>query len=332
MKVFVSWSGQRSKGLALALREWLPLVLHYVEPWLSEADVSAGDRWAQEVAKELEASNFGIICVTPENLTEPWILFEAGALAKSMNGGRVIPLLFSLEFSDISGPLAQFQAKKFSREGLGEVIQSINLASDGGVPKERATQLFQALWPQLEGSLAAVPTEAPTERHTRPQHEIIEELVAGVRGLDSRLGDVVGIVSEGMPRHPRHFMREFHPMMFEELAMMVSDEPGDPIVLLLWAGMLRDELPWLAELLTETYRDFRTSDQGKRSRSLQRLTKLLHNLERGPIRELMHPRSKYMHRLLRELPMMLDHTLHRIGIRDLSSPSDDTDTGGADES
>ena len=124
MKVFISWSGTRSQALAQGLHEWLPLVLHYVKPWLSEADVAAGDRWAQEVAKELEASNFGIICVTPENVGAPWVLFEAGALAKSMQGGRVIPLLFNLEHSDITGPLAQFQAKKVASSGLSEVVQS----------------------------------------------------------------------------------------------------------------------------------------------------------------------------------------------------------------
>jgi hypothetical protein len=37
-----------------ALREWIPLVLHYVDPWSSEADIAAGERSAQSVAKELE--------------------------------------------------------------------------------------------------------------------------------------------------------------------------------------------------------------------------------------------------------------------------------------
>lgn len=69
MKLFISWSGTRSRELAEALREWIPLVLHYVEPWLSEADITAGERWAQSVAKELETSNFGIICVTRENVS-----------------------------------------------------------------------------------------------------------------------------------------------------------------------------------------------------------------------------------------------------------------------
>ena len=109
MKVFISWSGERSHALAQALHDWIPLVLHNVEPWLSEADIEAGERWAEAVAKELADSNFGIICVTRENVGSPWVLFEAGALAKTMQGSRVIPLLLDLEFTDITGPLAQFQ-------------------------------------------------------------------------------------------------------------------------------------------------------------------------------------------------------------------------------
>ena len=97
---------------------------------MSQVDIAAGDRWAQVVAKELESSNFGVMCVTPENLGSPWVLFEAGALAKSMLGAKVIPLLFNLEISDIGGPLAQFQAKKFDKAGVAEVIASINQSAD----------------------------------------------------------------------------------------------------------------------------------------------------------------------------------------------------------
>lgn len=100
MRVFIRWSGERSRTVAQSLRDWLPLVLHYVVPWLSEADVEAGERWAQSVATELAASNFGIVCVTSENVSSPWILFEAGALTKSLETSRVIPLLLDLEFSD----------------------------------------------------------------------------------------------------------------------------------------------------------------------------------------------------------------------------------------
>jgi hypothetical protein len=190
MKLFISWSGKRSQALAQAIRDWLPLILHYVQPWLSEADISAGERWAEVVAKELETTNFGLLCVTRENLASPWVLFEAGSLAKSLQGSRVIPLLLELDFSDISGPLAQFQAKKVDRAGLSEVVMSINQAAEHPVPDVRVSQLFDALWPQLEKQLGSLPKQASGAKPVRSQQEILEELVGSIRSLDSRLGPI----------------------------------------------------------------------------------------------------------------------------------------------
>lgn len=314
MKIFISWSGERSQLLAQALRDWLPLVLHYVKPWLSEADVSAGDRWAQAVAKELEASNFGVICVTPENLRSPWVLFEAGALAKSMQGAKVIPVLFSLEFSDISGPLAQFQAKKFERGGLAEVIHSMNQSADQPIPEDRAKQLFAALWPELEKQLSEIPPEAPSEKHMRPQHEILEELVTGVRALDSRFRELEGTVSEQSSRSRRRRMRHL-PMMFEDMAHMVSEDGDDPIALLMFGGVIREDFPWLYEVLIEAYREVRDGDPKAAQRALDRLRRLIKNLGRGPFMEELGGGSKESHMMMMELPRMLDHFLHRFELR-----------------
>src|SRR5258708_12457320 len=105
MKIFVSWSGVRSGALAQALRDWLPLVLHYAEPWLSDADLAPGERWGPALAKELETSNFGVVCITRENLPSPWILFEAGSLPKPLAGHPPFPPLLPVVFTDIPGPL-----------------------------------------------------------------------------------------------------------------------------------------------------------------------------------------------------------------------------------
>ncbi|SUS06828.1 conserved hypothetical protein [uncultured Defluviicoccus sp.] len=315
MKVFISWSGERSHLLAQALHGWLPLVLHYVKPWLSEADVAAGERWAQAVAQELESSNFGIICVTPENFGSPWVLFEAGALAKSMQGAKVIPLLFNLEFSDVSGPLAQFQAKKVERGGLAEVINSINQSAEQGVPEDRTRQLFAALWPEFEKQLESIPAQALTKKHMRPQHEILEELVTGVRGLDSRVRDLEGLVSEQGARSVRRRFRSFHPMMFEEMALMVSEEGDDPISLLMFGGLLRDDFPWLYEIVMEAYRQVRDGDERAAQRAIERLRRVTKAIERGPIREAFAGGSKEAHMMMMELPMMLDRFLHRFDSR-----------------
>ena len=129
MEIFVSWSGERSRLLAQKLCKWIPEVLQYGRPWMS-AEISAGRRWSQELAERLRGTNYGILCLTPENVRAPWIMFEAGGLAKQWTSARVVPLLFGgLHPDDLPSPLDQFQAKHASRLGLAELVQDINMWS-----------------------------------------------------------------------------------------------------------------------------------------------------------------------------------------------------------
>jgi len=298
MKVFISWSGERSQALAQALHDWIPLVLHNVEPWLSQADIEAGDRWAEAVAKELANSNFGIICVTRENVGSPWVLFEAGALAKSMQGSKVIPLLLDLEIRDITGPLAQFQAKKVEKTGISEVIHSINETANNAVPEARAKQLFDALWPEFERKVASIQKEPTAAKHARPQHEILEELVVSVRSLDSRLRDL----SEGAPLSARPRRTRFHPMMLLEMTHMIGGKPGDPIGLLIVASMLREDLPWLYELGMEAYRAAKSGLPEEAERTRRQFRHAVEFLGHGPFPvEEMGMDPKMLHMLVREL-------------------------------
>lgn len=85
MKVFISWSGELSKNIAEIFRQWIPGVIQAVKPYYSPDDITKGTRWNSEIAKELDASKIGIICLTPNNLESPWIMFEAGTLAKNID-------------------------------------------------------------------------------------------------------------------------------------------------------------------------------------------------------------------------------------------------------
>ncbi len=190
MKIFLSWSGDRSRHVALALRDWLPMILQNTEPWLSDRDIAAGERWALEIGKRLEECHFGIICLTQDNTEAPWVLFEAGALSKALATASVCPYLFEVELQEITGPLAQFQAKKADQISTKELVFSINQRSPAQLPQTRLDELFELLWPKLESKLAAVPKSGDPVPKRRSESEILEDLVGSVRRLDYRIGSL----------------------------------------------------------------------------------------------------------------------------------------------
>ena len=94
MKVFISWSGEISHKVAMALHRWLPSVIQALEPYISSEDIAKGTRGIADISEALEHSSFGILCLTKDNIYAPWLIFEAGALSKSVKQGRVAPFLF----------------------------------------------------------------------------------------------------------------------------------------------------------------------------------------------------------------------------------------------
>ena len=300
MKIFISWSGERSEALAKALRDWLPLVLHYVSPWLSQSDIKAGDRWSIEIAKELENCNFGIICITRENLNAPWILFEAGALAKSMQDGRVIPLLLDLELKDLSGPLAQFQAKKSDETGMKELISSLNKSSAAPVPEVQLEKLFSALWTDLDKQLGTIPKLAASVKSNRSQGDILEELVGSVRNVEMKIRDSDGESSRVKRRRFRH-----HPDMLMDMMRFGPNRNGDALRYVVLFSFLKEELPWVFELAMELYRAQNTGNKQRVAACRKALMDALKMLRRGPFLEMMlDDKSNYF--LFKEI----EHILH----------------------
>jgi hypothetical protein len=254
---------------------WLPLVLGYVDPWLSDTDIVAGDRWAQLLARQLAETHFGIVCVTPENINSSWLLFESGALAKSLEMSKVVPLLLNLELSDVSGPLAQFQAKKIDRDGMMEVIRSLQSSAEVPVSESRVATLFDALWPNLEKELAGIPDGAPAQRRARPQAEVLEELVSSVRTLDSRVlpsQDLLSGLSRGAGEGT--YRARLSPGMLRDIVGSMTDGPYSPTVILIYSGFFRDEMPWISEVALNAYRAL-TDRRRDAYREARRLIKVL---------------------------------------------------------
>ena len=189
MKVFISWSGELSRRIASALREWLPHVIQALEPFVSDKDVYTGFRWSAEIAAELEASQYGILCITPDNMKAPWLNFEAGALSKDLGEGkgRVIPLLWQMQETDLKHPLAQFQGVVCNRDGVRKVVEALNGAcQDRGLSESHLDTAFDTWWEQLKGELDKLPKPSPKqpEKETNggiSDSDVMQEILQLVR-------------------------------------------------------------------------------------------------------------------------------------------------------
>ena len=150
MQIFISWSGERSKTFAKLLKIWLHTTNHLIKPWMSMKDLRSGDRWLKEVGEKLSECHVGVICVTPENVDAPWLIFEAGAISKTVGEARVCPVLLGMSPSDLRGPLAQFQATTFDKEDMLKLILSLNEElEDSRLETEVITATFSKFWPEL---------------------------------------------------------------------------------------------------------------------------------------------------------------------------------------
>lgn len=175
MKVFLSWSGDRSKQVATILASWLETIIQSVEPLISTG-YEKGSRWNEELSEQLQATNFGICCLTSDNLDSPWLHFEAGALAKHTDG-RVCTFLLDIEPEAVKAPLAQFQATRFDQDDMFNLLVTINSRiqhhGEKAPSDSHLRSLFNKFWPDIEPQLQEIKknvrgkkprVEAPDER------------------------------------------------------------------------------------------------------------------------------------------------------------------------
>ena len=178
MEIFISWSGDRSQKVAEALRDWLPNLIQSVTPFMSASDIEKGSRWSSDIATHLERAQFGLICLTRENLEAPWLLFESGALSKSINKSRVVPYLYRVPLAELQEPLAQFQAALADKSSTLEVVKSINEESgEYTLESTRLEDTFEMWWPHLASILDDIPEAEEEAPPPRTDRDILEEIL-----------------------------------------------------------------------------------------------------------------------------------------------------------
>jgi hypothetical protein len=151
MRIFVSWSGTRSKGIATAMRNWLPKVIEGMELFHSE-DIPKGRSWHSVLANALHDCAAGIFCVTPESLKSHWMLFEAGALVQHGDQPTLFTYLYGID--ELAGPLSHFQTTRFEREDSRRFVQAI-AELVGARDDQMILTRFEETWPSFESEVVA---------------------------------------------------------------------------------------------------------------------------------------------------------------------------------
>jgi hypothetical protein len=276
MKVFISWSGENSMShkIALALHEWFPCVINYLEPFVSSEDIQKGERGLDKIEELLKESDYGIISVTKENYKAPWLLFEAGALSNSPNKIPVSPFLFDLKPSDLTGnPLTQFQAATTysGKKDIKKLIDSLNERC--GEKKLSDTTLeksFEKWYPDLEEAFNKIRAETQVEEDDTADvvdenRVILEEMLAmtrenrkllrnpelhdaeGVKQILEKLDRISNQNSRNEERERRR-RRKFHPVMIEEVFHRCRKEIGVEQGFHIALSFFKEDFPWVYEL------------------------------------------------------------------------------------
>jgi hypothetical protein len=169
---------------------------------MSQHDIEAGSRWGNELGIQLEEANFGIICITPENIAAPWLLYEAGCLGKSIEQSRVIPYRIDIAAADVPFPLAQFQNVNADKEGTLKLLESINSVNSSKLEPERLKRLFEKLWQDFEKTILDVGQITESTSPKRTDRDLLEEMLQIMRGIDrdlKRLPEVGKLLPEPTP-------------------------------------------------------------------------------------------------------------------------------------
>ena len=136
-KVFVSHSSI-DKELVDALRELITAAfsdeveIKYSTASVAAGGIAAGQSWLEWIHYQIRDSDLTIALLTPLSRSNPWLIWEAGAvsglgLSRGM-GIPVVPLMYGIRQEEVPSPLGQRQAKSGTEfEDIHDLLESLRL-------------------------------------------------------------------------------------------------------------------------------------------------------------------------------------------------------------
>jgi hypothetical protein len=193
---------------------------------MSDADIEKGASGLVEVRTKLAGMKVAISCLTPENLSAPWILYEAGALSKTIDDrSRLCTLLIAnLGTKDVPNPLGMFQHTVLEKGDIWKLIQTLNNAmGEDAVAPEIVQDAFETtFWPRLDDRIKELPPYEGPEPPKRDTEDMLAELLDYARENANRRKDTEW-VDQWVPT-----LKQMFPMLAQALNQMKPPAPYKP--------------------------------------------------------------------------------------------------------
>lgn len=232
MDLFLSWSTERSKKLANIFNKWVTKVIPQLDVYYSPDDIQPGERWSDSIKDGLKGNPMGIFFVVEENIVQPWLNFEAGAISNQVGNTNVIPLLHEIEPSKITGPLTQFQAISYGKEDLRRLINLVNanIKDVRKIDQIILNVVFEKWYPDFE-------KEYNKFKKEHPSPDVKE--VSGTLDEDGQLSEILSILRsiERNKETNRHLKTSFEPLnTSNDILYNTEFKRSDPIEYIVGKG------------------------------------------------------------------------------------------------
>jgi len=157
MQVYISWSGKTNYKLALRIRDLIRKVTPGLEVWVSAEDIEEGTRWSSDFIQILNEVAFGIICVDPSNHQSPWMQFELGAIAKSIDKYNIRVFLYNLTTSEITKPLTLFPPLSLEKNEFKSLFDDLSAVfPKARIPRFEMIDRLNKEWENFENDLVEI--------------------------------------------------------------------------------------------------------------------------------------------------------------------------------
>ncbi len=275
--------------------------------------IDFGEEWYRRLMEKLQSTSDVICLFTERSLDRPWLLFEAG-VAKGKLDTPVIGIALGVPLNRVTtGPFYQFQNMDDSETDLTKLVQQLarripGLELDVDVLKVQI-QSFKSTEEHILKSLATTSKKKTVSEESEDSEESpFAKLIEEMKILPSRVAERISDTGDSMRRTK---IRRFNPMLFEEL-MMITEEPDNPITILMAASLIRDDMPWLYELAIEAYRTAKSGDIEAIKMEIKRIRHFSKYIQHSKFLERMGFRNEESFMMSMEFPRMIEHSLSRI--------------------